>query len=397
MKKLFRGVGVLHSSVIVLAFLLTSMVSVAGEYVLNFQTLQRNVKLYLSVIPDTETDGPSGAQGLQEQPSQFLPNADTESQSPKRQKPETIGGLPVSESSPSARHTLPELTSSGNDENKECGAAGGLTASQACKAVSSPVSVTLIDSDDRESSSITQPLTTQPGAGPTINLLQTGTNAAYAWLERGVPGEDVQFFQMPSSQLQEFVMVFASLVAMNAGEIYTRRPFLRCGRYIFNSDVNPSWSRGRCVTPCMFVVGAAGTGGGLGAGLQGLGYGFLTAGLLSTLCTACLFSHTRFHNQINVSFTLTSNNLSIGQEIYNFKQIVKVLQCSGGYNLVSFQRDRGSHKQTLTFNVRVPDHMSNSHLKAWLERSNQQLIRPFQIDVRSISDPTNIFEPRTDH
>ncbi|WP_257279702.1 hypothetical protein [Endozoicomonas sp. ISHI1] len=384
MKKLCKP-ELFCSFVTACAFLMTTTASEAGYYVLNLKTPQTNVKVFLSVEPDTETDARSEAQDEQEQSFSLLSGDNAEGE-----KFKTVGGLPVSESTPSAQSQPPELTSSDNDENQECGAVGGLPVPQSCEAISSPISVCLIDSNDRvESNTTDQLLTTQPTivSTPTIRYLETGRARVAAWLERGVACDTIRFYQISSGMLEKFVLMFARLVAMEADEMYTCQPFVRFNNYIFDSSVNPRWYRGRIAIFVELLDTAILAGIGFTYGIPGLGIGGLIAGGLFIPLTACYSGYTRFTNQFLVSFTFNSNNLLISQEIYNLQQqIVKILQLSGGFNLLAFRFDQSSASQTLTFNVRMPKSVNARRLRLWLVNRNHHLGAPFQIEVSSVSE-----------
>lgn len=423
MKKLC-SIKVLCSFVVALIFLLTTMVSMADNYVLNFKTSQTHVKVYLSIDPETNTDG-----APEEQATATGMSPDDVSGSHEHK---TVGGLPISGPPPSVQSQPRDLTSIGSDGDREpetvdgiiqgllsdltmvehaidqeLGATGGPPVSPQTQPLdlrstgidldqqpgavrrwpaSSPVSVTIIDSiDAADSTSAAQPLTNQPDDASvhSVHYLKTGSSIVYAWLERGeVSGGNR--FHISANELKAFVRMFASLVAMKVNKMRSWKPFPRFSTYVFNSEANPTWSCGKFAVLSTFLAVAAGTGTGFGTGVSGLAYGSLVAGgVFTPLCT-CFFSHTRFPNPFQVSFTFSSNQLLISQEIYDFQQIVNILQCSGGYELVSFSLDEQNASQTLTFNVRVPDNVDAKQFQNWLESKNQQLANPFQIKVSSM-------------
>ncbi|WOG25477.1 hypothetical protein [Endozoicomonas sp. 8E] len=301
------------------------------------------------------------------------------------------------------------MTTVGNALDEELGAAGGPPVSTQSQPLdfrstgidldrqpgavrrwpaSSPVSVSFIDSiDAADSTSSAQPLTNQPDdvSVHSVHYLKTGSSIVYAWLERGEVSGGKQF-HFPANELKAFVRIFASLVAMKVNKMRSCKPFLRFSTYVFSSEANPTWSCGKFAVLSTFLAAAAGTGTGFATGISGLAYGFLVAGSIATPLSTCLFSHMRFPNQFRVSFTFTSSHLLISQEVYDFQQIVNILQCSGGYELVSFILDEQNTSQTLTFNVRAPDNVDANQFQNWLESKNQQLSNPFQIKVSSMGE-----------
>ncbi|WP_252176180.1 hypothetical protein [Endozoicomonas sp. 4G] len=280
----------------------------------------------------------------------------------------------------------PERLSGDGGENEECGAAGGLPVSQPGETVSSSVSVSFPDFSDRtETTAVAEPLTTQPMAGSTHSVeYQTGNALVSASLESGEGNGRVPFFHLPASQLKDFVRVFASLVTMNANKMYTLRPFPRCGPFVFDSEANPSWFYGKiAVFPSLFLTAAGSVSGFAmgGAPSAGIGAGCLVAGLVYSAANAWYYSRTRFPNQFQVSFTFSLSHL-----IDDLQHIAAMLQCSGGYDLMWFSLNEQQSRQTIRFNVRMPQAVDANQLKVWLESRNQRLANPFQIAVCAIDE-----------
>ncbi len=375
----------LWNFITVVAILLMPTTSLAGYYVLNLKSPKANVKVFLSVEPDTDTDGPSEAQGLQEQSSKLL--------SSENREPETIGGLPVSESMHSAQRPPTESASDDTTENQEYGAVGGLPVAQGDAAISSPISVSLMASiNETKSNASPLPLVTQPDttSTPTIRYLETGSATVQTWVERAVASDAARFYQIPSSRLKEFVLTLARLVATETSEIHSFQPIVRYGRYVCNSDLNPSWYIGRIAILTLFLATSASTASGFAMGIPVLGPVSLTTEVCCTPYATYRLSRTQFPNQLQVSFTFNSNSLVVSEETHHLQQIVNILQSSGGFNLVDFSfdpLDGQSARQTLTFNVRAPASMSAPHLQGLLEQSNERFGRPFKIQVSAIGEP----------
>ncbi|WP_252180096.1 hypothetical protein [Endozoicomonas sp. 4G] len=415
--KMLRNLKILCSYITAVIFLLTPTASVANNYVLHFKSSRAEVKVRLSVTPDTEVDGPpADGQELETigglpisgstSPAQPPPEV-TSGDGAEIQESETADGLPTARKSGSVEITpapqeeteafeeLPLDQESGTPPSQEeCGAVGGVPDSQSVTA-SSPVIVTLIDHinihDGTESVSSIQPIANQPDTddASTLNIrsLETGSATVSAYLQRGNTGKaNLPVYVVPENELQNFVRTFASLVARKGSEMHTTQPFVRYGNLICNSDANSRWSYGRFATPFIFLAAAAGTASGFGIGMPGLAYGSIVTGGVFTPLSACLFSHTRFPNQFRVSFTFSTNGLTMTQEIHTLQQIAKLLRVSGGFNLASFTRQEES--QTLTFNVRVSSSVNAERLTSLLETDNQKLTNPFSINVSANGKPT---------
>lgn len=408
MKKLF-SIEILWTFIISTWLLLAPMVSAADHYILNFESPQTTVKLYLSIDPDTEVDEASGSQEDQE-PSSGLLSSDNA----KTRKPKTIGGLPISETKPSAQRQTLGLTPAA-DENQECGAVGGLPVSRAIEVVSSSATAPSRASDDGvRATASDRPLTSQPAAVSkhSVYKLPTGTATVTAWLERIESGASVPVIHIPLNQLQTLVRLFASLVAMEADEMYACQPYPRCGicvsdpealehnclmqcscgNQVCDSVVNPSWSRGKYVVLSALCLTGIGSGAGFGAGMTKFGAGCLTSGLFSSALAALYFSHTRFSNQFQVSFTFDSASSIL--DIDRLQQIRLMLQCTGGYDLVSYTL--GETSQTLSFNIWTSKAVNADQLKTWFDNRNQQWSGPYQIEICPISRPTSIEPSDTD-
>ncbi|WP_422137895.1 hypothetical protein [Endozoicomonas sp. ALC020] len=397
MKKLYL-IRVSFSFVITVLLLLTPPASVAEHFLLVFQSPQTIVRVHLSVPLDTEAAQASVEQGLQEQPSGLLPSED--------QKYTTVGGLPISEPAPSPPPVRPsDFTSGANDENQEPGAIGGMPEStesqfsdltyiindegQNLGGLPSPVSLHFIDPHDGTASTSSLPLTTQPTAASKeyIRPLQTKSASVSSWLERVEDDGGAFFFEGSPDQLDEFVVLFASLVATEAKEMHSCQPFTRLRSYICDSDVNPRWYRGRIAVLTESIAIAAVTSVGFSMGIPALGGTCLSTGICIPP-SILMLSRAWFPNRFQVSFTFRSDNLLMSEEINHLQQIVNLLQCTGGFNLVSFNFNARTSIQTLRFIVQVPDTVHAGNLRGLLERHNQQLTNPFQIKVSAIGEPT---------
>ncbi|WP_448216969.1 hypothetical protein [Endozoicomonas sp. 2B-B] len=399
MKKLYL-IRVSFSFVITVLLLLTPPASVAEHFLLVFQSPQTVVRVHLSVPLDTEANQASVEQGLQEQPSGLLPSDDREDQ-----KYTTVGGLPISEPAPSPQAQPSDLASGGNDENQEPGAVGGLPVStesqftdltyiindegQNSGGLPSPVSLHFIEPDDGTGATSSLPLTTQPTATSKeyIRPLPTKSSSVSSWLERVEDGGGAFFFEGSPDQLDEFVVLFASLVATEAKEMHSCQPFTRLRSYICDSDVNPRWYRGRIAVLTESIAIAAVTSVGFSMGIPALGGTCLSTGICIPP-SILMLSRAWFPNRFQVSFTFRSNNLLMSEEINHLQQIVNLLQCTGGFNLVSFHFNERTSTQTLRFIVQVPDTVNAGNLRGLLERQNQQLTNPLQIKVSAIGEPT---------
>ncbi len=287
-----------------------------------------------------------------------------------------------------------KLSSVDLNQPVECEAIGGLSVSQTSGPAQSPVLVHIFDSDnERESTPLVEPLTSQPVAGSKnlVHFVPTEIRNVYLHLERREENDSVYWIRVPSKQLPEFIRVFASLVAMEAKDLYTHLPFPRCGSFVCNSIANPSWYRGKFALLTSLILTSAGTGFGYGIGISNLGTGTLAGGLLSLPVITLLYSYTRFPRQFQVGFTFSSSKL----EIYSLQLIEIMLKCTGGYELVSFRLNEHHNSQTLVFNVRMPSAVDDNQLRTWLESRNHQWADLFQIEVSSISVPPHTIECET--
>ncbi|WP_257274416.1 hypothetical protein [Endozoicomonas sp. SESOKO4] len=196
---------------------------------------------------------------------------------------------------------------------------------------------------------------------------------------------------------------------MEADEMYACQPYPRCGIFVSDPEalehnclmqcscggnqvcdsvVNPSWSRGKYAVLGALCITGISSGAGFGAGMTKFGAGCLTSGLFGSALAALFFSHTRFTNQFQVSFTFDSDSSIL--DIDRLQQIRLMLQYTGGYDLVSYSL--GETSQTVSFNIWTSKAVNADQLKTWFDNRNQQWSGPYQIEICPISRQTS-FEP----
>ncbi|AMO56339.1 hypothetical protein GZ77_05970 [Endozoicomonas montiporae] len=347
-------------------------VAKAQDQVLHLETGTAKIRINIELV---ENEGDCSASSafcllrmIQSYPADSPPHDQDSDSIPMRGMEDCYGGSPVCAE---GRGRLLE------DRNDEEGAA-------ACPNPRGSDTVSWLDVGVRQGVAETcQPSAAEacPGSG-----IPTGRENTMAWLTDRTPEDGEQVFRIPANRLEAFVRILVSLISGESGQICGRRPYCRCGNYVFDSEVNRGWTNGRIVVPSLLFLTAAGSGAAFGLGAPAVGAGCLTSGLVCSPFSTWLFGYTRF-NRFQVGFAFGWNDVHVSwAEVTHLQKVVSMLQCTGGYDLETASFNRLTKRQALTFNVRVPDTVDADQLKAWLDTQNQQFGRPFEIWISSVKE-----------
>ncbi|UYM15685.1 hypothetical protein [Endozoicomonas euniceicola] len=226
---------------------------------------------------------------------------------------------------------------------------------------------------------------------PVIRSVYTGNSHVTAWLEENISSEGVPehspVYQVPRNRLEEFAGLMASLMRGDGEETNSCGPIRRCGKYVFDSSLNPKWKWGRFIVPC---IGGLALGGGIGAisqGFNGLGSCIITTGGIATPTSTWAFGYAPFSNEFLVDFSFSWDSLPVTwPQMAYLRQIASILRRTGEYRFITSSFDSLLRRQVLKFRVGMPETVDAGQLEGWLQSLNQQSGSRFTINVQPFSE-----------